>query len=242
MKILNFLAILLLFWVLMALYANVHSISSHSPSYSFRMRLSALKTAFNSYRADIGLFPFSGDFERDPEAYDTVIEAGMSVASEGNCLFTEDIAGFLRMGINEHKYQKDWKGPYLEGDCEEYFLDHCGRPVIYFRWGNGLYIWSAGDDHIFDPVVASFSNFLECSSSSGSQLTSKIADLDDIVIQIGRFRRSLLQDPDLQKRIARAYAVCPIPAPISRTRLVLDGIRDFIRDNWNPVELFKKIF
>lgn len=116
-----------------------------------KSRMSNLKTALVAFRADLQLLPFSGENSDDIAAYQIGDQSGLGFSSDTNCLSTSTRSiSFNKLGLSEETYNSHWKGPYMDRGPEEYMFDAWGTPFIYFRYGTGVYLWSAGSDRIFE--------------------------------------------------------------------------------------------
>jgi hypothetical protein len=158
-----------------------------------KARLSSLKRALFLYKSDLGHFPFAFTDSEDANAYFAGLKSGMGYTPDANCLIKADIAGFGNLGLSKDVYSRRWKGPYMDEEPEAFMYDYWGMPFIYLRYEDSLYLWSAGQDGIFDNVTA----VVDTIKYGG----------DDIVISIARFRKALVKDK-IDSFIIAANARC----------------------------------
>ena len=81
----------------------------------------------------------------------------------------------------------------MDGVPEDFMFDMWGMPFIYFRYEKSLYLWSAGQDGQFDLVK--------------TVLASSIYEGDDMIIEIHRFRKTVINNR-VENAIQAAYASC----------------------------------
>ncbi|PKL37384.1 MAG: hypothetical protein CVV41_22900 [Candidatus Riflebacteria bacterium HGW-Riflebacteria-1] len=174
---------LLIFVPLVALVVTLSSpvVETNNINYkseSDRGKMFYLKSSLISFKADLGYLPFAGQDARDSDAYFSSTNAGLGFENDTNCLVTAKSDFFQRMGLSEEKYNKQWKGPYLDRSVSDYFLDSYGNPIIYVCWNNAIYLWSAGDDEKFD-----FSINLETNTGKRHGVIPE-GQADDIVVKV----------------------------------------------------------
>ncbi len=141
-----------------------------------KAKMSNLKTALLSYKADFGNFPFAGKDSKDAKAYFMGPKAGLGFTNKSNCLISEKILNFEYLGINEKAYLKRWHGPYIDSTPDDFLYDCWDTPFVLIRYEYGLYLWSAGHDGEFDPIDQA----LDVSYGG-----------NDIIMTISRFRKSV---------------------------------------------------
>ncbi|MFZ5949407.1 MAG: hypothetical protein ACOYXC_01785 [Candidatus Rifleibacteriota bacterium] len=113
-----------------------------------------LKSALLIYNSDFGFFPFEGD-QYSPAAFDRANRVVLGLDQSKNVLFSGRYPGnFLieAKGCDETKYQKRWKGPYLDYTVDEFFLDSYDSQIFYTVFNNTIYLQSAGPDRNMHPI------------------------------------------------------------------------------------------
>lgn len=117
--------------------------------------LNNLKTALNSFKADLGQYPrlgVSGEVKISAN-YIVSAEAGLGYTTDDNCLVTDAPGYWKRMGLTEAQYKKRWKGPYIDGDPSDFLYDPWGNEIRYGHFEGRLYLWSSGPDGEFETTA-----------------------------------------------------------------------------------------
>lgn len=151
-----------------------------------RQGMSVLRTALQAYSQDVGAFPHKGS-NRIGEVtdYNDVASIGkdfMLGTDQNNILVSfanHDDFAFID---DEDVYERRWKGPYMDGDPNDFMRDAWGNVFRYKAASStrSVYLWSAGPD-------GSFSD----GWGGGTAATDPLSDSydgDDIVMSITRVR------------------------------------------------------
>lgn len=148
-----------------------------------------LKTALTNFSADIGHYPHAGcaSAKSDATFYANVSACGLGGTVEDNVLLSDTVAStslhdvddWARCGLSGTAYTRRWKGPYMDGDPEDFMIDAWGNPVKYGVYKKTIFFHSSGADGGFDNAA----NIIGCSDY-------KDTDGDDICVVVARTRKS----------------------------------------------------
>ena len=134
-----------------------------------RAQMYNLKSALVNYANDLGRYPHTG--EKLSSA--TILLAQrycLDDHASRNVLVSDSVSRpFEKHGLSDELYKKRWKGPYMDGDPDEFMRDAWDTRIKYtLAWGPAassspaasLVLQSAGPDGVFDPpadcLVASY--------------------------------------------------------------------------------------
>ncbi len=156
-------------------------VEGHSRTSATKSHMSCLKTALGNYNADLSHYPHSGGTKNLLSAYNDNTSSFLGLSSGTNCLAMDEVEGFEYLGMEKEKYMRRWKGPYMDGEPEDFMCDAWGEPFKYFAYGKTIFLQSSGPDEQFDPIEKVLDeNYLE------NELG------DDIFIEIARVRKPFI--------------------------------------------------
>ncbi len=129
-----------------------------------KAKMQNLAMAISNLRNDIGCFP-SADGQQTVQSFNSSPLSFLGITSATNVLADPSP---LPKGL-----QTQWKGPYIEGQPEEFMSDPWKKTIRYVASGTRVYLWSGGPDGIFDPA---------CDVTDTASYTG-----DDLVRSVGKF-------------------------------------------------------
>jgi hypothetical protein len=129
----------------------------HSTISATKSKMSSLKTAFLCLNADMpGVFSVSDQFsEEGIKEYNERFFA----PAQANFLINPDFPGvdklFPHLDPESAKelIKKRWKGPYMDGQPEDFMLGAEGKRILIAFDNNHLYLHHPGPDSIYDDVA-----------------------------------------------------------------------------------------
>ncbi len=136
-------------------------------------RLKKLKTALQNYQADIGRIPYTAKDMKKKSAYNQELLLNSS-DPEKNVLVCPD-----NQYMEIRNYEKKWRGPYIDGKPSHFMLDAWGTEIKYVAGNKSVYLWSYGPNK--EP---------DCEDVDEAFKKQDTGEIDDIVITVGRFKRS----------------------------------------------------
>ncbi len=141
-------------------------ITSTSRESATRSIMNCIKVALINYNKDIGRWPHTGP-KISSETLALADTYCLYDTPSRNVLLNSRVGyPFESNGLATETYQKRWKGPYLDGPCDECMRDAWEKRIrieVYVKLpatsttggtkrNSVLYLHSAGSDGLFDPI------------------------------------------------------------------------------------------
>ena len=158
---------------------TVHLLPSSTKTRETMARFRNLKTALMYYHNDIGAYPFPrpGECIKNPTRMDEVCDMVLGMDSTTNCLIDDKVS----VGnLPPTKYQRRWKGPYMDEEPEHFMRDQWGTKIRFRYSQNALYVWSAGPDRTFEALSE---------TDSLTLLLAQEYNGDDLCLLVARVKR-----------------------------------------------------
>ncbi len=137
----------------------IGSITDQGKASATKASMQNLKTAFVNFTNDLGKQPHA-DNTLTSTAFDAAWANNSTLRVSGtNCFIASDTpasnsvlqGAFKWQRMNIAKYQQRWKGPYIDGNVEDFLKDSWEGYIDIYYQSKGLWLHSPGADGNADP-------------------------------------------------------------------------------------------